>query len=54
MQVNRKEEFTVNRENPFYFESYRLDKVIYEDLIDNRVWAFDWKKFYLNITLKQK
>lgn len=54
MQVNRKEEFIVSRETPFYFESYRLDKVIYEDLIDNRVWAFDWKKFYLNITLKQK
>lgn len=54
MQVNRKEEFIVSSETPFYFESYRLDKVIYEDLIDNRVWAFDWKKFYLNITLKQK
>lgn len=54
MQVNRKKEFIVSRETPFYFESYRLDKVIYEDLIDNRVWAFDWKKFYLNITLKQK
>jgi len=37
MQVNRKEEFIVSRETPFYFESYRLDKVIYEDLIDNRV-----------------
>ncbi|NVP17277.1 hypothetical protein HUU51_01025 [Candidatus Gracilibacteria bacterium] len=54
MQVNRKEEFIVSRETPFYFESYRLDKVIYEDLIDNRVGAFDGKKFYLNITLKQK
>lgn len=54
MQVNRKEEFIVSRETPYYFESYRLDKVIYEDLIDNRVWAFDWKKFYLNIILKQK
>ncbi|MDD3794033.1 MAG: hypothetical protein PHI37_04425 [Candidatus Gracilibacteria bacterium] len=54
MQVNRKEEFIVSRETPYYFESYRLDKVIYEDLIDNRVGAFDGKKFYLNIILKQK
>ncbi len=54
MQVNRKEEFILSLESPFFFESYSLDKVIYDDLIDTRVWAFDWKKFFLNITLKQK
>ncbi len=54
MQVNRKEEFILSLEKPYYYESYSLDKVIYDDLIDTRVWAFDWKNFYLNITLKQK
>lgn len=54
MQVNRKEEFILSLEKPYYYESYSLDKVIYDELIDTRVWAFDWKKFYLNITLKQK
>jgi len=37
MQVNRKKEFIVSREAPYYFESYRLDKVIYEGLIDTRI-----------------
>jgi len=54
MQVNRKEEFILSIDKPYYYESYPLDKVIYDDLIDTRVWAFDWKKFFLNITLKQK
>lgn len=54
MQVNRKEEFILSLEKPYYYESYPLDKVIYDDLIDTRVGAFDWKKFFLNITLKQK
>lgn len=54
MQVNRKKEFILSLESPFFFESYPLDKVVYNNLIDNRIWAFDWKKFYLNITLKQK
>jgi len=54
MQVNRKEEFILSLEKPYYYDSYSLDKVIYDDLIDTRVGAFDWKKFFLNITLKQK
>gem|GEM_PF-7094838 len=41
MQVNRKEEFILSLEKPYYYDSYSLDKVIYDDLIDTRVGAFD-------------
>ena len=54
LQVNKNKEFVLSNRKLFYYTSFTLDKVIYDNLIDTRVVSFFWDKFYLNITLKQK
>lgn len=54
LQVNKNSEFILSSRKLFYYDSFSLDKLIYDDLIDTRVASFFWDKFYLNITLKQK
>lgn len=54
LMQNRRKQFILNKEKPYYFEEFPLDKIIYDGIIDTRVSSFSWEDFYINVTVKQK
>ncbi len=53
--VNRKKEYEVwFDKKTYYYADYSISRIEYDWQIDSRVASFEWDKFYLQVTIKQK